>query len=70
MKPKRRTFILKVILKGRRVPDFGIGKGVLQIAEFSFIHRKSNGPLFAAEMINYEQVMVRELIRFKWEEKR
>ena len=42
-KPKTKTVTAEVVLKGKKVPDFGLGKGVISKAEITFSDPNSRG---------------------------
>jgi hypothetical protein len=71
----RKTFLVKVVIKSKhpeKVPDFGLGKGVLMQQEVSFKDEKKRGfdtPLFALSMVEFENNLIKETVECKWEEK-
>ncbi len=72
-KGKKKTFVLTVIVKGRKVPDFGMGKGVLGFQEIEFTDERGygfNSALFAAARMEHEQRLSGEMLHFTWKEKK
>lgn len=71
----KKTFIVKVIIKSKhpeKIPDFGLGKGVLMEQEVSFKDNNGRGfdsPLFAMSMVDFENNLIKETVECKWEEK-
>lgn len=57
----------EVVLKGKDVPDFGLGKGVIssQLIDFSKV---SSLATKAAAMIGTEKKMVESVVEVRWKE--
>ena len=71
MKKTKKIFIVKVIVNGKTVPDFGMGKGVLGEQEIAFtdeMGRGFNSPLFIRSKMEYEDRLLRELCHVEWKE--
>jgi len=71
----KKTFIGRVVIrsKSEKVPDFGLGKGVLLEQEITFKDGQSYGfksPLFACSLIGQERRLINEVVEVKWEEKK
>lgn len=74
VKKTKKTFIAKVVIKSRsrKVPDFGLGKGVLGSQEITFTDQNGRGfdsPLFALARIEHEDRLRREVVEVQWIEK-
>jgi hypothetical protein len=76
IKIKKKTFIARVVIKAKhpeKVPDFGLGKGVLGEQEVAFKDVNGRGfdnPLFAMAMVDFEKKMIDDAVEVKWEEKK
>ena len=70
----KKTFIAKVVVVAKhpeKVPDFGLGKGVLRSQEMTFKDDRGIGfesPLFAAAMNRAEDDLIRQAVKVVWEE--
>lgn len=75
-KNEKKTFICRVVIKSKhpeKVPDFGLGKGVLSEQEVTFKDKMGRGfdnPLFAMSMVDFEKDMIDAAVEVKWEEKK
>ena len=73
---QKKTFIARVVIKSKhpeKVPDFGLGKGVLSEQEVTFKDKMGRGfdsPLFAMSMVDFEKDMIDAIVEVKWEEKK
>ena len=71
----RKTFLVKVVIKSKhpeKVPDFGLGKGVLMQQEVSFKDERKRGfdsPLFELSKFEFENSLIKETVECQWEEK-
>ena len=77
MKTKTRvkTMVADVVLKGnpKKVPDFGMGKGILGRFEFVFKLRGDlnvSSAMCAAAITNEEQKLIRDAVEVRWTEKK
>ena len=72
----KRTFRVQMVLKSEKAPDFGMGKGVLAEQEVSYICTKKrrlgrrfwNDPLFIASLVERENQLVKDILKFTWKE--
>ena len=72
VKKHKKTFIVKVIINAKKVPDFGMGKGVLGEQEITFNDEMGRGfdsPLFIMAKMQHEDRLLKELCRVEWKEK-
>lgn len=70
---KKKTFIAQVIIIGKKVPDFGMGKGVLNEAEIEFTDNRGKGfktPSLRAAFIEQEDALLRDTCKVVWKEKK
>lgn len=70
---KKITFTAKVIIKGKKVPDFGLGKGVLlqqDIVVTDSDGRGAQSPLLAAALLDQEERLLAEVVEVVFERKR
>jgi hypothetical protein len=66
---KEKTFMVKAILTGEKVPDFGLGKGVIHQHEVEFtVNLEDDGFNIGLAMIHHENTLKNKLIRFEWRE--
>jgi hypothetical protein len=72
MKTKTRvkTMVAEVVLK--KVPDFGMGEGILGRFEYVFKLRGDNvsSDMYAAAITNEEQKLIRDAVEVRWTEKK
>ena len=73
-KTKVKTMVAEVVLKGnpKKVPDFGMGKGILGRFEFVFKLRGDNvsSAMCAAAITNEEQKLIRDAVEVRWTDKK
>lgn len=73
---KTKTFIGRVVIKktkkgGKPLPDFGLGKGVLQEQEITFKDERGRGfdsPMFSMALWEHAERMVGEVVEVQWTE--
>jgi hypothetical protein len=71
------TYICKVVIRSDdknkdKVPDFGLGKGVLGTAEVTWTDSTGHGfnrPMFVAALKNKESELIEECVEVVWEKK-
>ncbi len=73
MKKEKKTFLAEVVIKSKsdKVPDFGLGKGVLMSQEIVFTDENKRGfksPLFAMAMVEHEDRLMKETVEVRWKE--
>jgi hypothetical protein len=75
-KGQKKTFIGRVVIKSKnpdKVPDFGIGRGVLTEQEITFRDKKGQGfdtPSFTRALIDEERQMIAAVVEVEWTEKK
>ena len=76
-KKAKKTLVAQVVIrhtkKDSKVPDFGMGKGVLLEQEITFTDENGRGfesPLFTMGLIEQEKRLIGECIEVKWVEKK
>lgn len=74
MRKAKKTYIAEVVIKSKsdKVPDFGLGKGVLSTKEISFVDERSRGfdsPMFLVSKMRLEDDILREIVEVRWTEK-
>lgn len=72
-KMARKTFLAEVVIvsKSDKVPDFGLGKGVLSQQEITFndaFGRGFNNPTFAMALVEHEDRLIRSMVGVRWTE--
>ena len=75
MTKKKKTFLLEIVIRSQspKVPDFGLGKGVLGRQEITFTDAMSRGwksPLFGVALNDAEDKLIHELVGARWKELR
>ena len=68
-KVNKKTYHASVILNGKRMPDFGLGPGVLRRETVSFKDTGNYGfdsELFKAALAEYEARLLRQMVRVEW----
>lgn len=73
MKKNKKTYIAKVIVNGKKVPDFGMGKGVLSEQEIAFTDEGGHGfknSIFAMALVEHGDRLLKEACRVEWKELR
>ncbi len=65
---KKRVFRCQMILKGKRLPVTSLGRGVIGEIEIKIEAGKDRQPWLAVQMLEAEEKLARELLRFKWQE--
>lgn len=73
MKKAKKTFLAEVIVKSKskKVPDFGMGKGVLMQQEISFTDDRGRGfdsPMFGMALIEHEDRLLKDTVEVRWTE--
>lgn len=71
MKTKEKLFKVSVIVKGKKAPDWGLGKGVLTQLEISFADLKGWGwkhPSFLMKKMAVEDKLIKDTIKIVWKE--
>jgi hypothetical protein len=69
---KKKTYTIKIKLKGKNVPDFGLGKGIISETEMSFTDEHNWGfdhPSFLQSKWAAEEKLIAETVECIWEEK-
>ena len=74
MKKAKKTYIAEVVIKSKseKVPDFGLGKGVLSTKEISFVDEFNQGfdnNRFLVSKMRLEDDILREIVEVRWTEK-
>ena len=73
---KTKTLIAKVVIKSNnpdKLPDFGLGKGVLSIQEIQFkslAGQKFDSPSFAHTLFETGSKLISDVVEVSWEEKK
>jgi hypothetical protein len=73
-KVKTKTFLAQVVIKSKnpdKLPDFGIGTGVLFEREIVYSDTKNLGwknPLMVVAQMRAEEDMIKEVVEVKWTE--
>lgn len=79
IKTDSKTMIAQVVIKRHsdkgwsKVPDFGMGKGVLSEQEIKFnddYRRGFDSPMFSAALLEYEDQLLRDTVEVIWKEKK
>lgn len=76
MKTNSKTLIAEVVIRSKhpkKLPDFGIGKGVLSREEIVYKDVKNRGfksPLFAMALAEHEDKMIQDVVEVRWIEKK
>ena len=67
------TYIARVVLKGKSVPDFGLGKGIVSEQEVTFNDKNNRGeksPLLMAAKLEQADRMLNEVAEVTFERKK
>ena len=71
-KAKKRCFKAQVVIRSKsdKVPDFGLGKGVLATQEIEFVDdgRGFKSPMFAVVLMEHEDRLIKEAVEVRWKE--
>lgn len=68
---KKKSFKVRVVVKGNKVPNFGLGKGVLSETIFTFTDEKNWGwkhPSFLQQKMAVEDGLVKQVVECRWKE--
>lgn len=70
MKKDKRVFLAEVVIKSKskKLPDFGLGKGVLGSQEIVVSEEQYHSPMFAMGIVNHEKEMIEQLVEVRWTE--
>lgn len=72
MKRAKKTFLAEVVIKASKpskLPDFGLGRGVMSSQEITFTDDRGWGfktPMFALAMLDHERRLVDMAVEVRW----
>jgi hypothetical protein len=72
-KTKVKTMVAEVVLKGKKAPDFGLGKGVISTFEIDFKDNGGRGfdsPIFVMAVAAKERELIQDAVKVRWTEKK
>lgn len=73
--PKKLVMVAEVVLKGNpdKMPDFGLGTGIILSKELEFTDKNSRGfdsPIFQASLIDLEDQLMKEAVEVRFVKKK